>query len=367
MVFIDSAFEFACFDARQRPLFRRGPTAHCAPDCAFHLARRTLASPTVSSELPHVTIIVPTKPGQAEIAAVIAARGLDYPRDRLEVIVARGKQPAVQRNTALRAACGELIYFLDDDSRPLPRNLRRAVDCFQRAEVKMLGGPNVCPPDAPPIEKVFAVVLASWLAFGPSRARYAPVGRVRATSEKELILCNLMARRDALLDLGGFDESLYPNEENALMDELQKRGAELLYDPEFLAHRRPRATLGAFCRMLANYGRGRAEQFRTHPTPGSALNFVPPLFCAYLLAVAPLFFWLGWPVLIPLALYALAVVVQTAVSVPAHGFDRAMLAMPLLVTSHVFYGLGFWRGLFTKLKPPDQKSNVEVTIERMPM
>ena len=26
------------------------------------------------------------------------------------------------------------------------------------------------------------------------------------------------------------------------------------------------------------YGRGRAEQFRLHPTPGSALNFVPPLF-----------------------------------------------------------------------------------------
>lgn len=321
----------------------------------------------MSSELPHVSIIIPTKPGQTEIAAVNAARELDYPHDRLEVIVARGKQPAVQRNTALRAARGELIYFLDDDSRPLPRNLRRAVECFQQARVKMLGGPNVCPPEAPRIEQVFAVVLASWLAFGPSRARYAPVGRVRATSEKELILCNLMARRDALLELGGFDESLYPNEENALMDELQKRGAELIYDPEFSVYRRPRATLGAFCRMLMNYGRGRAEQFRTHPTPGSALNFVPPLFCVYLLAATPLFLWLGWLAFVPLALYALAVVAQTAASIPAHGFDRAVLAMPLLVTSHLFYGLGFWRGLFTQLQPPRRKSNVEVTLDRVTM
>ena len=61
------------------------------------------------------------------------------------------------------------------------------------------------------------------------------MGRVRATSEKELILCNLVARREAMLELGGFNEALYPNEENALMDELQKRGGKLIYDPA--AHR----------------------------------------------------------------------------------------------------------------------------------
>src|SRR5207249_11576062 len=127
------------------------------------------------------------------------------------------------------------------------------------------------------------VALSSWLAFGPSRARYDSVGQARASSEKELILCNLLARRDALQELSGFDESLYPNEENALMDELQKRGGKLLYDPELIVHRRPRATLKAFAKMLLTYGRGRAEQFRSHPTFGSALNFVPPVFCLYLL------------------------------------------------------------------------------------
>ena len=141
-------------------------------------------------------------------------------------------------------------------------------------KVQMVGGPNVCPREAPPLEQVFALVLASWVAFGPSRARYAAVGRVRETSEKELILCNLLARRQAMLELGGFNEALYPNEENALMDELQKRGGKLIYDPELLVHRRPRSSLKSFARMLMTYGRGRAEQFRLHPTLGSALNFV---------------------------------------------------------------------------------------------
>ena len=239
----------------------------------------------VNNRLPSATVIIAARPGQSDIKAVVAARRLDYPPELLEIIVARGKQPSVQRNTALRTARGELIYFLDDDSVPPLDNLRRAASHFSDAKVQMVGGPNLCPPDAPMLEQVFALVLGSWIAFGPSRARYTRVGKLRDTGEKELILCNLIARRETLLELGGFNEKLYPNEENALMDDIQKRGGRLLYDPQFFVHRRPRGTLKAFVKMLMTYGRGRAEQFRLNPTFGSALNFVPPLFCVYLLAL----------------------------------------------------------------------------------
>jgi cellulose synthase/poly-beta-1,6-N-acetylglucosamine synthase-like glycosyltransferase len=319
----------------------------------------------VNDALPLVTIIIPTKPGQEDIPAVTAARRLDYPKERLEILVARGRQPSVQRNTAMRAARGELIYFLDDDAQPEPGNLRRATPHFVDAQVKMLGGPNLCPSDAPLLEQVFAVVLGSWLAFGPSRARYDSVGETRATGEKELILCNLMARRDAVLELGGFDEALYPNEENALMDGLQQRGWKLMYDPQFIAHRRPRRTLGSFFKMLLTYGRGRAEQFRLHPTPGSALNFVPPLFCLYLVLAPVAAGWLGAWAFAPLAAYGLVVGWQTLASMGRKGFLRSLLALPLLVASHVFYGLGFWRGLTTRLKSPDEKPATEVKLDPM--
>src|SRR5512136_2369180 len=120
--------------------------------------------------MPSITVLIAARPGQAELKAVAASRALDYPAGKLEVLVGRGKQPSAQRNAALKAARGELIYFLDDDSEPDPGNLRRVLACFQDPAVKMVGGPNLCPPQAPALEQVFARVLASWLAFGPSRA-----------------------------------------------------------------------------------------------------------------------------------------------------------------------------------------------------
>lgn len=322
----------------------------------------------MNETVPSVTVVIAARPAQAEVKAVAASRALDYPADRLVIIVARGTQPSVQRNAALRAAHGDLIYFLDDDSAPEPGNVRRAVERFRDPQVQMVGGPNVCPSDAPPLEQVFARVLASWLAFGPSRARYAAVGQVRETSEKELILCNLLARREAMLELGGFDEALYPNEENALMDGLQRRGGKLLYDPQLVVRRRPRSSLRSFARMLMTYGRGRAEQFRLHPTFGSALNFVPPLFCLYLLALLPLLTLtpLGKLCLLPLAFYVLAVLAQ-GVSLAAGGqVWQSIAAIPLIVLTHLLYGFGFWRGLFTRLKPPGQPAPTEVKVETLP-
>lgn len=323
----------------------------------------------MNENVPSVTVLIAARPDQAEIKAVAAGRALDYPAGKLEIIVARGKQPSAQRNAALKAARGDLIYFLDDDSAPEPGNLRRAVSHFSDPTVQMAGGPNLCPRQAPPLEQVFALVLASRLAFGPSRARYATVGKVRETSEKELILCNLLARRQAMLELGGFNEALYPNEENALMDELQKRGGKLIYDPQLLVHRRPRSSLKSFAKMLLTYGRGRAEQFRLHPTSGSALNFVPPLFCLYLLAL-PFLLALTSPGklwIVPLVFYALAVLAQAAALATGGQVWQSLAAMPLIVLTHILYGLGFWRGLFTTLKPRGQQQPPPpVVLETVP-
>ena len=308
-----------------------------------------------------ITVVIAAKPEQAEIKAISAARNLNYPTEKLEILVARGRQPSAQRNMAARSAKGEFIYFLDDDSRPFPGNLKKAVAHFASPEVIMVGGPNICPSDAPKLLQAFALTMGSKLAFGPSAARYRPIGKARSSGEKELILCNLLVRKEIFLKLGGFDEKLYPNEENAFMDEIQEQGGRLLYDPEIVVYRHPRSTLNAFCKMLMTYGRGRAEQFRLKPTLGSAPNFVPPLFCIFLLALPFLPALSLWV----LALYFALVFVQAVVLVPLRKLLWIPGLMALIFFSHVLYGLGFWRGCFTKPKPPVKAVVSEIKVERM--
>jgi len=308
---------------------------------------------------PTVTVIIPARPGQTDVLAASAAVELDYPRDRLEILVIRGTQPSAQRNLGIRMATGDLIYFLDDDSVPDTGNLRRALQWFREDSVAIVGGPSLCPAEAPFWERVFSVVMRSWLAFGPSRARYMQLGKPRPTSEKELILCNLLARKKAILEVGGFNESLYPNEENALMDEMSARGWKMIYDPALVVYRRPRRTVSAFVKMLFRYGRGRAEQFRVNPTLNSLPNLVPPLFCLYLACLPFLRIPFGGILL----LYTGAILGQWLLLLRNTRFQEATAALPFIVLTHLVYGLGFWYGLFTKLHPPS--GLMEFQVERI--
>jgi succinoglycan biosynthesis protein ExoA len=322
----------------------------------------------MANEYPLVSVIIPVHPAKTEARSAAASKLLDYPREKLEIIIVRSTDlstyPSMKRNAAIRAVRGDLIYFLDDDSVPEPGNLRRAVAHFADPKVQMVGGPNICPPDAPTIEQTFANVMGSLLAFGPSCARYRSVGKLRESSEKELISCNLVSRRGVLLEAGGFDESLYPNEENALMDAVLKRG-KLLYDPEMIVHRRPRSNFKSFAKMLFSYGGGRAQQFRLHPTAGSAINFVPPAFCIYLLAVLILVPARVLPMwtLLPLVFYFGAILVQTMAVMARTSFMSGLRALPLLVLTHILYGAGILRGFFSKIAHVKPGGATDIRLE----
>lgn len=330
----------------------------------------------MNEELPLVSVLIPVRPNKAEVKAAVAARQFDYPPDKLEITIVRTTDPSigpgVKRNAGLKAIHGDLVYFLDDDSVAPPDNLRHALRHFADPAVKMVGGPNLCPPDAPRFERILGLVMGSWLAFGPSCARYRSVGKLRAASEKELISCNLIARREAVLEVG-FDPKLWPNEENAMMDGVKQRGGKLLYDPKFIVHRRPRRDLRAYRRMLLFYGGGRAHQFRLHPTLDSLPNFIPPLFCLYLLVLPCLLAFFGsmQPVvlfpLLPLALYLLVVLGQTICVAARSNLGLAMLALPLMVLTNILYGLGFWRGLVIKIPPPPAAAEKDIRFETVPV
>jgi hypothetical protein len=42
---------------------------------------------------------------------------------------------------------------------------------------------------------------------------------------------------------------------------------------------------------------------------------------------------------------------------------QSLAAIPLIVLTHILYGVGFWRGLVTPLRPPGQHPPGQVLLE----
>ncbi len=272
-----------------------------------------------------------------------------------EVILAVGRNPSLQRNLGVSACRHPLVHFLDDDSFVISGTPARLRSHFEEARISVAGGPNLPFPDASPFEKTVSAVLASWLGSFTVRNRYAPLGAVREATEKELILCNLMVRRDAFLKAGGFRTDLFPNEENEFLNRLMHHGHGLIYDPEAAIYRPRRKDLVSFIIQSFRYGRGRGQQMRVYPCLSDVIHMVPAFFLFYLLLlVASLFTpetgfvahlksaWFK----APFALFA-ALALYTGISgMSWHRQLRDVVLIPLLITiRQALYGAGLLAGL----------------------
>jgi succinoglycan biosynthesis protein ExoA len=298
-----------------------------------------------------VSIIIPVKPG-GEVRALAALRELDYPLDAVEILVAEGRCPSRQRNNAAAAAEGEIICFLDDDSMVCPQYLHQAVSHYADTSVAVVGGPSLTPHTDPPLRQGFGLVLASLFGSGGVRNRYRRSGTVRKAADNELILCNLSMRADIFRAYRGFDERLYPNEENELLVRIRKGGATLLHDPDLIVYRSQRRDLRAFVRQIFGYGSGRARQTLISGVSGFT-NFVPAVFLLYLCALPfadkPVYY-------LPLLCYLGIAFISACIESARAGKPRlAPLLCCLFPIQHLSYGAGLvWEFIsfrFKKMKP----------------
>lgn len=288
-----------------------------------------------------VSIIIPVKPG-GRVSALAGVREAGYPAGSLEVLVAEGRQPSRQRNLAAAAARGDILYFLDDDSQVSPGFLRRALAHYGEPGVVAVGGPSLTPDSDSPLQHSFAMAFASVFGGGGVRNRYRQTGEVRPTCDRELILCNLSFCRGSFLACGGFDERLYPNEENELLERISREGGRFIHDPGLAVYRSQRKTLAAFCRQLFSYGRGRGEQTLLSGVI-KPITFVPSLFLLYLLLL-PLMHKAVY--YLPLLCYLISTVIITVFAGIRSGRFRSALLLPVIFPLfHLCYGFGMIRGL----------------------
>jgi succinoglycan biosynthesis protein ExoA len=296
------------------------------------------------TETPKVSIIIPVKPG-GSVSALKGVKKADYPSDAIEVLVVEGARPSRQRNLAAAASLGEILYFLDDDSQVSPGFLSRSVRLFDDSRVSVAGGPSLTPDSDGILQHSFAMAFASVIGGGGMRNRYRITGDVRNTCDRELILCNLSFRRETFLSHGGFDERLYPNEENELLERIRRDGGCLVHDPGLSVFRSQRLTLTAFCRQLYGYGKGRGEQTVLSGVI-RPITFIPSCFLLYI-TLLPLLHKAVY--YIPLLCYLISIVIVAIYE--GIRWERLLSAglLPLVFPLfHLSYGAGMLRGLCTR-------------------
>lgn len=317
----------------------------------------------IKTNLPIISIIIPVKPG-GYIKALEAVRELNYPVEKLEVFVAEGRQPSRQRNEAVNQAKGEILYFLDDDSCPDPDNLQRIAAHYLNSDVEVVGGPSIVPENDSFMQQCFAQLFMSPLGGAGIRNRYQRRGKVRETSEKELILCNLSFRAEIYKKMDGLNESLYPNEENELMARIKEGGGKLLYDPDLFVYRSHRKNLKAFIKQILSYGRGRMEQTMLYPASFDLNHFIPLFFLFYCISLIfiynplyrfPLIAYVGLDMFFSLCPLKIG---KMSLSKKAKMFSLLSILFPVM---HLSYGVGMVQGVFNSFFKVE-KADSEVDI-----
>jgi succinoglycan biosynthesis protein ExoA len=312
-------------------------------------------------EHPAVSIIIPVKPGGL-VRALDGLRNVEYPEGLFEVLVSEGTCPSRQRNLAAREALGQILYFLDDDSLVSPDFLRKAVHHYGKDTVAVVGGPSLTPEGDSSLRQAFGLALSSPFGAGSVCNRYRRHGVCRETGDHELILCNLSISASAFSEADGFDERLYPNEENELLVRLRRSGLKLLHDPELAVYRSQRPTIGAFVRQLFGYGRGRAQQILLGGGSGVA-TFVPVIFLLYILSLP----FLHLPVYyLPLLCYLVMALLGALHSAITSRKTGPAFFLPLLFpVLHLSYGAGLLYGLAVYGAGKRVRPTGAVTVKRI--
>ena len=311
---------------------------------------------------PTVSVVIPRRPEGPPPCALESLSVLHYPLSKLEVLVASGRAPSRQRNEAVRNSKGELILFLDDDSVVSPWLLERYLDAFRAdSTLAAVGGPAESL-SGNGFQRLSSLVLGEPWVMGKSAARYRAWGEARYSDERELILCNLCVRRRAFAEVGGFDEALYPNEENEFLERLRRRGWRSLYDPKAVVKRPYRRNLREFVSSIFGYGRGRAAQWKRLPSGlsrGRLALGAAALMVVLLTVAGPA---LGLMALgLPAALYAAYLAALGAKLALRSGARAALLAPVLGLAVHGSYSAGLLWGLVTtKASPNAGEVRVEI-------
>lgn len=175
-------------------------------------------------------------------------------------------------------------------------------------------------------------------------------------------------RKETLLRLGLFDESLVRNQDDELNLRLIRSGGRIWQTPKIRSWYRPRASWGALFRQYLQYGYWKVRVIRKHKLPASPRHLVPGTFVGLLGVLGACA--LVWPAAavawVTLLLTYLAALTLASLLICARtGRWRYLVVMPaVLAAYHLGYGCGFIAGVFGLWTAPGRASRAFSNLTR---
>jgi len=323
--------------------------------------------------LPFVTIAMPAYNEEKYIEACIrSVQAQDYPRDRMEVLVADGRSTDETRailadlaladprirvidnpdrlqaaglNRLAREARGDVIVRMDVHCEYAPTYVRKCVETLERTGADNVGGAQRAKARSG-FQRALCAALTSRLGVGNAAYR-------DADQEGFVDTVFLGAfRRQVFEKIGLYDPNAITNEDAELNQRLLDSGGKIYLSREIEVHYYPRDSFKTLAKQYFKYGRGRARtllKLGGFPTLRPMIPFFTVVGAGALIGLPPL-----WPVApAAFAAYALATgaeAVRVGRDLGPVGMATAWAIFPVL---HVSHGLGFAAGLLRYLRQPD--------------
>lgn len=349
----------------------------------------------MNKSLNKISVIIPSPFGGDVSRALEGIKKVNYPKKLIEAFVVYGSNPSAQRNLAAQKAKGDMLYFLDNDSEIgkdsfkfisplfngespvyrtnqgrgfsiLPKSIVELINAIffsgniYKGEIGAVGGPNIWKKKENFWASIAGITLESFFVYAKMAARHRPIGKIHRANEKELILCNLAVKKKVFSEAGGFNENLYPNEENELLNRIEAKGYQLIYHPGVIVCRQHRQSLFDILKAFFRYGEGRMEQIRVEGVLPSLPLLLPLMLFFYLIG---LWFYFSlfkgkivFEIIIPGLVYLLMALGSAFGSAVRKKKLYLSIFLPIFfLLVHLTYAFGLIWGLFTDFKTRKRK------------